>query len=56
VNGARERAVSEAFVELVDTLVADYDVIDVLYRSAESCVELLGVRRPGCCWPISAGT
>jgi GAF domain-containing protein len=37
----REHAVSRAFVQLADTLVDDYDAIDLLYRLATVCVELL---------------
>jgi transcriptional regulator with GAF, ATPase, and Fis domain len=37
----REQALSAAFVELADTLVADYDVIDLAHRLAAHCVALL---------------
>ena len=47
MDGQRERSVSEAFVKLADTLVADYDVIDLLYRLVESCVTLLEVDAAG---------
>ncbi|MDN5917720.1 MAG: GAF and ANTAR domain-containing protein [Pseudonocardia sp.] len=47
MNGQREQRVTEEFVALADTLVVDFDVIDLLYRLAESCVELLGVAAAG---------
>lgn len=43
----REQAVTEAFVDLADTLVADYDVIDLLYRLVETCVQLLAADAAG---------
>ena len=50
----RERALAEAFVSLADTLVADYDVIDLLARLSSDCVALLpGRLPPGCCCPTS---
>jgi GAF domain-containing protein len=37
----RERTASEAFVALADTMVADYDAIDLLDRLIGFCVDLL---------------
>ena len=37
----REQPLSAAFVEMADTLVADYDVIDLAHRLAAHCVQLL---------------
>ena len=38
---AREQLVSHAFVELADTLVDDFDIIDLLDRLVAHCTELL---------------
>ena len=43
----RERSVSLAFVALADTLVDDYDVIDLLDRLVGFCVQLLPVEAAG---------
>ena len=42
-----DRGVREAFIELTDTLVTDFDVIDFLERLANRCTELLGVSACG---------
>jgi GAF domain-containing protein len=44
---ATGRQVREAFIELTDTLVSDFDVIDFLGRLATRCTELLGVTACG---------
>jgi transcriptional regulator with GAF, ATPase, and Fis domain len=46
---ARERQAhtASAFVEIVDTLVDDFDVIDFLHVLVERCVQLLGVAAAG---------
>lgn len=38
---------TEVFVEMADTLVDDFDVIDFMYSLTERCVELLGVTAAG---------
>jgi len=38
---------SDVFVEMADTLVDDFDVIDFLHMLAERCVQLLGVSAAG---------
>ncbi|HUN32284.1 MAG TPA: GAF and ANTAR domain-containing protein [Trebonia sp.] len=42
-----DRQVREAFIELTDTLVTDFDIIDFLQRLATHCTELLGVAACG---------
>ncbi|MBC8093432.1 MAG: GAF and ANTAR domain-containing protein [Pseudonocardia sp.] len=46
-RGTRERALAEAFVGLADTLVANYDVIELLHRLSGQCVDLLPVDAAG---------
>ncbi len=43
----REVTIARAFVELADTLVADFDVVDLLHVLAGRCVELLDVQAAG---------
>ncbi len=45
--GAREPALVEAFVALADTLIDDYDVIDLLHRLVETCTHLLAADAAG---------
>jgi hypothetical protein len=47
MNKPREQRLGEVFVSLADTLVADYDVIDLLYNLSTACVELLAVDTAG---------
>ncbi|MFJ9036961.1 GAF and ANTAR domain-containing protein [Streptomyces sp. NPDC102406] len=42
-----EEQLAAAFVDLADTLVQDFDVINFLHTLAEHCVRLLGVRAAG---------
>jgi uncharacterized protein YigA (DUF484 family) len=43
----RQQQIAEAFVELADTLVDDYDVVDLLHTLAERSVDLLGADAGG---------
>ncbi|MGH3801983.1 MAG: GAF and ANTAR domain-containing protein [Pseudonocardiaceae bacterium] len=47
MTGNRESVLAEAFVGLADTLVAGYDVIDLLHRLTEVSVQLLDVDAAG---------
>jgi len=42
-----ERQLTAVFIELADTLVDDFDLIDFLHRLSVRCVELLGVSAAG---------
>jgi GAF domain-containing protein len=42
-----ERQVTDVFVEMADTLVADFDLIDFLHLLTERCVQLLDVSATG---------
>ena len=46
-QGTREQALAKAFVTLADTLVADYDVIEMLHQLTIVCVDLLEVDAAG---------
>ncbi|MDO0934958.1 GAF and ANTAR domain-containing protein [Streptomyces sp. DG2A-72] len=47
ISMARERRLAEIFVEVADSLVEDFDVIDLLQRLSTRCVELLDVSAAG---------
>ena len=42
-----ERQVAEAFVEIADTLVDDFDLMEFLHRVSVRCAEVLGVSAAG---------
>ena len=40
---SRERKIAETFVELADTLVADFDVIEFLHQLTVRCCDIFAV-------------
>jgi GAF domain-containing protein len=52
---SRESDVVRSLVEMADTLVEDYDIVDVLTRLADRCVSLLGVSAAGVMLASPAG-
>ena len=51
----REQRIVETLVELADTMVDDFDVIDFLHRVSERCVELLDCDEAGVLLADAAG-
>jgi GAF domain-containing protein len=51
----REQRIVKTFVELADTTVDDFDVIEFLHRLAERCVELLDCAEAGLLLADAAG-
>lgn len=51
----REERIVETFVELADTMVDDFDVVEFLHRLAEHCVELLDCAEAGLLLADAAG-
>jgi GAF domain-containing protein len=45
--GHREQALAEIFVSLADTLVDDYDVVELLEQLVAACVDLIGTTAAG---------
>jgi transcriptional regulator with GAF, ATPase, and Fis domain len=54
-GGSREGRLSEAFVDLADTLVDDFDVLDFLHALARHCIALLDVDEAGLMLADSSG-
>ena len=52
----READVVRSLVEMADTLVDDYDVVDLLTGVADRCVNLLGVSAAGVMLASPAGS
>ena len=46
-HSEREQRLADVFVTLADTLVTDFDVVDLFNNLAEACVELLAVTAAG---------
>jgi GAF domain-containing protein len=46
-TGSRDSALAEAFVTLADTLVEDFDVVELLHRLVQACVDLLDATAAG---------
>ena len=51
----REQRIIQTFVELTDTMVEDFDVIEFLHRVSERCVELLDCDEAGVLLADAAG-
>jgi GAF domain-containing protein len=51
----REQRIVETFIELADTMVDDFDVVDFLHRLAQRCVELLDCSEAGLLLADAAG-
>lgn len=52
---SREQRIVETFVELADTMVDEFDVIDFLHRLAKRCAELLDCAEAGLLLADAAG-
>ena len=52
----RERAIVATFVELADTMVDEFDVIDFLHRISTRCTELLDCHEAGVVLADASGT
>lgn len=52
---SREHTLSAAFVKLADTLIADYDVVDLLHTLLEECMGLLDTQAGGLMLADSSG-
>ena len=55
-NSSRERELVDTFVELADTLVDEYDIVDLLYRLVIRCAHTLEAADAGILLPDADGT
>jgi transcriptional regulator with GAF, ATPase, and Fis domain len=55
-NTSREKELVDTFVELADSLVADYDIVDLLYRLVMRCAQTLDAADAGILLPDQDGT
>ena len=55
VTKTREGQLLETFVSLADTLVADYDIVDLLYTLVEQCTALLDTSAAGILLSVGDG-
>lgn len=55
-NVSREKELVDTFVELADTLVADYDIVDLLYHLVLRCADTLDAADAGILLPAPDGT
>jgi GAF domain-containing protein len=53
---SREHTLSAAFVKLADTLIADYDIVDLLHTLLEECLRLLDTQAGGLMLADASGT
>ncbi|WP_092555442.1 GAF and ANTAR domain-containing protein [Herbiconiux ginsengi] len=51
----REEQLAETFVSLADTLVADYDVVELLHTLVQRCAQILGAADAGILLPDADG-
>src|SRR3989337_351503 len=47
VNDMAQPILSDVFIEMADTLVDDFDILEFLHTLTERCVQLLGVTAAG---------
>lgn len=52
---SREQKIAATFVRMADTLVADYDMVDLLHTLVQDCTEILAVDAGGLMLADSAG-
>lgn len=52
----RERELVDTFVELADTMVSGYDIVDLLYRLVSRCAKILGAADAGILLPDAHGS